>query len=62
MAKTDLDVAYLVLEVFQLLLYSSILLCHLLVFSLPLVSVVLKCLHFAFEMTSLDICLSEPAR
>ena len=53
------NVANLCLEVFQLLLHSGVLLGHLLVLRLPLVTVLLESLDFAFEMAGLDIGLTE---
>ena len=53
------NVANLCLEVFQLLLHSGVLLGHLLVLCLPLVTVLLESLDFAFEMAGLDIGLTE---
>ena len=54
------DVANLCLEVLQFLLYSSVLLGHLLELGLPLIAVLLESLDFTFEVTGLDIGLAEP--
>ena len=56
----SLHVANLLLEIVQLLLRIGVLLCHLLEFLLPLITVLLESLDFAFEVTSLDISLTKP--
>lgn len=53
------DVTNLCLEVVQLLLHCGVFLGHLLVLRLPLITVLLKGLDFAFEVASLDIGLTE---
>lgn len=55
-----LNVAYRDLQVVEILLQFRILLCHVLVFALPLVTGCLQGLHLAFVMTSLDIGLAKP--
>jgi hypothetical protein len=57
--NSTLNVANLCLEIIQLLLHSSVLLGHLLELGLPLIAVLLECLYFTFEVTSLDIGLAE---
>jgi hypothetical protein len=60
MCKRKSNVADLCLEVIQLLLHSSVFLGHLLVLLLPLITVLLKSLDFAFEVAGLDVGLAEP--
>lgn len=58
--KVQLDVSDLILELLQLLLQSCMFLCHLFIFLLPLIALILEGLDLAFEMSGFDISLSEP--
>ena len=59
-SRNALDGTNLLLQVLQLLLQGGVLLGHLLVLLLPLVALLLEGLDFAFEVTGLDIGLTEP--
>lgn len=58
--RVHLNVSNLVLELLQFFLKIGVLLCHLFILLLPLVALILKGLDLAFEMSGLDISLSEP--
>jgi hypothetical protein len=60
MCKRKSNVANLCLEVIQLLLHGSVFLRHLLIFLLPLITILLEGLDFAFEVAGLDVGLAEP--
>lgn len=57
-AEVKLQTLNLTTEFLQLLLNILVLLGHFFVLGLPLIAVILQCLHFAFEMAGLDICLA----
>lgn len=54
------DVTDLVLQLFQLLLESGMLLGHFLILLFPLITLLLESLYLALEMAGLDVRLSEP--
>ena len=56
------DVANLGLEVFQFLLDVGKLLGHFLELLLPLITILLKSLNFAFEVAGLDVGLTQPVK